>query len=164
MRCWSSAGTQKPCGLPCSPGVYAPPRSMFSRHVFLTLFRDGSKILTSSDDGSARLWSVESGQQLKVFQGHSKKLCCATFSNDETMVLTCSEATPVHPRSTRVWSRDSGELLVDADKTAAESTSRHMSQGAVGCESVFSPDGLHVVRQRPAAFCPTQPFTLFLAF
>ena len=125
--------------------------------------RDGSKILTSSDDGSARLWSVESGQQLKVFQGHSKKLCCATFSHDETMVLTCSEATPVHPRSTRVWSRDSGELLVDADKTAAESTCRHLSQGAVGCESVFSPDGLHVVRQRPAAFSQPNPLTRFFS-
>jgi WD40 repeat protein len=114
--------------------------------IFQAYFRDGSKILTSSDDGSARLWSVESGQQIQEFKGHSKKLCSASFSNDGMKVLTCSEVTPVHPRTTRVWSCDSGELLLDADKTTAESTSHHLSQRPWGCESVFSPDGLHVVR------------------
>jgi hypothetical protein len=109
--------------------------------------RDGSKILTSSDDGSARLWSVESGQQLHEFKGHSKKLCSASFSSDDSKLLTCSEVTPVHPRATRVWCCDSGRLLLDTHATAAESTSRHLSQRPSGCESVFSPDGLHVVRQ-----------------
>jgi WD40 repeat protein len=115
---------------------------------FEKFFRDGSKVLTSSDDGSARLWSVESGQQIKEFKGHSKKLCAASFSNDGTKVLTCSEVTPVHPRTTRVWSCDSGELLLDADKTTAESTTHNLSPRPWGCESVFSPDGLHVVRFR----------------
>ena len=116
--------------------------------------RDGSKILTSSDDGSARLWSAQSGQQLHEFKGHSKKLCAASFSPDDTKVLTCSEVTPVHPRATRVWCCDSGRLLLDAGSTAAESASRHLSQWPWSCESVFSPDGLHVVRRpRPPSPC-----------
>jgi WD40 repeat protein len=113
-------------------------------------FSDDGKVLTSSEDGSARLWLVESGRQIKEFKGHSKKLCSASFSPDDAKVLTCSEATPVHPCSTRVWSCDTGELLLDADKTAAESTSRQSAQRPWGCESMFSPDGLHVVRRRSA--------------
>jgi hypothetical protein len=38
-----------------------------------------------------------------------------------------------------------------------------LSQGAGGCESVFSPDGLHVVRQRPAAFSQPNPLTRFFS-
>jgi WD40 repeat protein len=60
--------------------------------LFWTFFqaysRDGSKILTSSDDGSARLWSVETGEQFKEFKGHSKKLCSASFSNDGTKLFS----------------------------------------------------------------------------
>ena len=122
--------------------------------VLPTLFcRDGSKILTSSDDGSARLWSVESGEQIKEFKGHSKKLSSASFSPDDLKVLTCSEVSPVHPRTTRIWSCDSGQLLLDADKTKADSVSRHLSR-PWGCESVFSPDGLHVVCAPCGPHCP----------
>ena len=128
MRCWSSAGTQKPCGPPCSPGVYAPPRSMFSRHVFLTLFRDGSKILTSSDDGSARLWSSETGFELTkiVFEimdeaarsnvlsqlqsssaPNDAPVAGAALSFDNTLIATCSSL----DHSVRVWDSKTGQTI-----------------------------------------------------
>ena len=47
--------------------------------------------LTSSYDNTARLWDVETGQQIRVFKGHSWWVWSAAFSPDESHVVTASQ-------------------------------------------------------------------------
>ncbi|MGE0609512.1 MAG: protein kinase [Pirellulales bacterium] len=53
--------------------------------------RDGKKLLTSSYDKTARLWDVETGEELRVFRGHHWWVWAAIFSPDEKRVITASQ-------------------------------------------------------------------------
>lgn len=50
---------------------------------------DGERILTSSEDGSARLWSAGNTQALVILM-HRGRVSSAEFNRDETRVLTAS--------------------------------------------------------------------------
>ena len=52
---------------------------------------DGRRVLTASDDKTARLWEAESGKLLATFQGHTGRVNSAVFSPDGRRVLTASE-------------------------------------------------------------------------
>ena len=43
---------------------------------------DGAKVVTASDDRTARLWDAVSGQELAVLQGHEDWVWSAAFSPD----------------------------------------------------------------------------------
>jgi WD40 repeat protein len=43
---------------------------------------DGKTAITTSDDGSARLWEVASGRELRVLHGHEAPVVSAQFSAD----------------------------------------------------------------------------------
>jgi len=66
---------------------------------------DGSKIVTASEDGTARVWSSATGEQLASFAGGGS-VRRATFSIDGRRVLTCSD-----DRKERVWELETGTLL-----------------------------------------------------
>lgn len=99
-----------------------------NRHCFLTLLRDGSKILTSSDDGSARLWSSDTGFELTkiVFEvmdeaarsnvlsqlqsgavSHEAPAAGAALSPDNALIATCSSL----DHSIRVWNATTGRAV-----------------------------------------------------
>jgi WD40 repeat protein len=50
---------------------------------------DGQRILTWSEDGTARLWSATNSQCIILF-GHTADVTAASFNRDETRVLTAS--------------------------------------------------------------------------
>jgi len=50
----------------------------------------GKYALTGSQDHTARLWDVVSGQQLRVFTGHADSVPGVAFSPDGKLVLTSS--------------------------------------------------------------------------
>jgi WD40 repeat protein len=52
--------------------------------------RDGRYIVTSSYDGTARVWDVASGHEVDVLRGHERALASAVFSPDGTQVITAS--------------------------------------------------------------------------
>ena len=52
---------------------------------------DGRQVLTGSDDKTAILWDVATGQELRTFQGHSGYVNCVAFSPDGRQVLTGSD-------------------------------------------------------------------------
>src|SRR5262249_28235438 len=55
-----------------------------------TFAPDGRHVLTTSDDGTARLWGAENGNQVAVFEGHVEPVRVAAFSPDGRLLVTAS--------------------------------------------------------------------------
>jgi len=49
-----------------------------------------STIIAAYDDGSVRIWDVESGQEIYKVQEHKKQINSLQFSHDRTMIITAS--------------------------------------------------------------------------
>ena len=67
---------------------------------------DGRRVLTASEDRTARLWEADSGKLLTTFQGHTDMVKSAVFSPDGRRVLTAS-----WDKTARLWEAESGKLL-----------------------------------------------------
>ena len=89
---------------------------------------DGSRILTGSDDGTARLWDPKTGRQLMVLQVSRYIVADALYSHDGREIVTASR-----DGTGRVWDAHTGRLL------AVLRSRPHMQTGA------FSPDRSRVV-------------------
>ena len=55
--------------------------------------RDGSRVVTASKDGDARIWDARTGRSLKVLSGHGGTVFDASFSPDGRWVVTGGPAT-----------------------------------------------------------------------
>ncbi|MGI6458328.1 MAG: WD40 repeat domain-containing protein [bacterium] len=69
--------------------------------------KDGTKILSGSDDNTAKLWDALSGEVLMTFSGHADWVKSVAFSPDENTVLTGSD-----DGTARLWDIHTGEELV----------------------------------------------------
>jgi WD40 repeat protein len=67
---------------------------------------DGKLVLTSSDNGTVRLWSSGTGECLTVLQGHDECAVLSTFSTDGTSIMTHAPLVP-----TKFWRCDTGECV-----------------------------------------------------
>jgi GTPase SAR1 family protein len=67
---------------------------------------DGIYALSGSDDRTLRLWDVESGRCLRVFEGHSDIVWSVAFSGDSRLALSGSA-----DRTLRLWDVESGRCL-----------------------------------------------------
>ena len=66
---------------------------------------DGTLVLTSAGDGSARIWSVETGAELlKLY--HGRHVLCGRFSSDGSRILTVCAGGAV-----RLWDARNGDLI-----------------------------------------------------
>jgi WD40 repeat protein len=72
---------------------------------------DGRFILTASDDRTARVWDVTTGQEVSVLRGHRKGLLSAAFSPDGSRMVTAGD-----DRTARVWDAGMGQGFVDLGK------------------------------------------------
>jgi WD40 repeat protein len=68
--------------------------------------KDQHYILTASDDRTARLWDVDSGRTIRVFEGHTASVNSAVFSSDGGLVLTASD-----DKTIRIWDAKTGHEL-----------------------------------------------------
>src|SRR6266516_735107 len=67
---------------------------------------DGKRVVTASDDKTARIWDARSGKSLAVLRGHTDAVVSAAFSPDGKRVVTASE-----DYTARVWDARSGTSL-----------------------------------------------------
>jgi hypothetical protein len=68
---------------------------------------DGTRIITGSDDGTARLWNVETGEQLAVFKRLKGKIRSVAVSADGSRVVTGGD----DAAAARLWDAMSGTEL-----------------------------------------------------
>ncbi|WP_399067977.1 WD40 repeat domain-containing protein, partial [Streptomyces winkii] len=66
---------------------------------------DGDSLATGSDDGTARLWGVESGKVRATFKGHKDGVSSVAFSPDGDSLATGSD-----DGTARLWGVESGKV------------------------------------------------------
>jgi WD40 repeat protein len=98
---------------------------------------DGTRIVSASNDGSARVWDVTSGEQIAIADGHTEQAYTAAFSPDGTQVVSGSDV------GAQVWNAATGAPV------AVLTTHRgHLVRATIGTARVssaaFNPDGTHI--------------------
>jgi WD40 repeat protein len=51
---------------------------------------DGKRVVTASDDGTARIWDAESGREIAVLKGHALLMSSGAFSGDGKRLVTAA--------------------------------------------------------------------------
>jgi len=90
---------------------------------------DGTRIVTASFDGTARIWDARSGAQLALFSGHGVAMYSAFYSPDGTRIVTASD-----DKIATVWDANSGARLAVLS-----------GHGERIRSAAFSPDGTRIV-------------------
>jgi WD40 repeat protein/energy-coupling factor transporter ATP-binding protein EcfA2 len=67
---------------------------------------DGQLVVTASEDGTARLWEVETGKEITVLSGHEGEVHLASFNPKGQLVVTASE-----DGTARLWEVETGEEI-----------------------------------------------------
>ncbi|HMV28894.1 MAG TPA: WD40 repeat domain-containing protein, partial [Anaerolineales bacterium] len=89
---------------------------------------DGSTIVTTGDDQTAKLWNAATGEKILTFNGHTNTVSGAAFSSDGTRLVTSG-----HDRHAKIWDVATGKELFDISGHNRDITSVS-----------FSPDGQHI--------------------
>ena len=89
---------------------------------------DGTRIVTASDDRTARVWNAATGEVIAVLKGHNKIVWSAAFDRGGARVITGSE-----DKTARIWNAETGVLLA-----ALRGHDKAVN------DAVFSPDGAHI--------------------
>ena len=132
----------------CSRDI--PPNIVLQGHterLFHIAFSPNSKqIVTTSADGTARIWCAESGKELKKLEGNMKDVFIAKFSLDGKIVVTVDGEWGSRQRiedpvtnTVRIWDTGSGKELLKLE-----------GQMFIGEDPHFSPDGKTIVTQTGA--------------
>ncbi len=90
---------------------------------------DGQRIITASDDNSARIWDAQSGNEISQLTGHSSLVLSAAFSPDGQRIITAS-----HDNSARIWDAQSGNEISQLTGHSSSINS-----------AAFSPDGQRII-------------------
>lgn len=89
----------------------------------------GSEVLTGSKDGTAKVWSVSSGECLQTLVGHEGNVYSASFSPDGQKIVTAAE-----DGTAKMWGAVGGECLGTLD-----------GHDGIVRSAVYSPDGREVL-------------------
>ena len=90
---------------------------------------DGRRIVTASNDKSARVWDAATGRQLAVLSGHDQEVRTAAFSPDGRRIVTASA-----DQTARIWDAATARPL--------DVLSGHADRV---WSAAFSPDGRRIV-------------------
>ena len=67
---------------------------------------DGLKLVTASDDGTARIWDASTGKPIVTLKGHAGPVIAARFSAEAILVATAGK-----DKTVKLWNADTGQLL-----------------------------------------------------
>ncbi|MEL6456605.1 MAG: hypothetical protein AAFQ40_18065, partial [Cyanobacteria bacterium J06623_5] len=67
---------------------------------------DSSRIVTASDNSTARVWDSQTGQLIQALEGHQGRVINASFSEDGRRIVTASSDS-----TARVWDSQTGQLI-----------------------------------------------------
>ena len=107
---------------------------------------DGRRIVTASDDRTARVWDVQTGEEIAALREHTAPVRSAVFSPDGLRVVSTQMAQrsgDVTSDNNTVTSNDSIALLWDA--LSGRVIRRFEGHGAQVYDATFSPDGKRIV-------------------
>ena len=68
---------------------------------------DGRRLITGSEDKTAKLWDIKTDRRLEVFKGHTGSVNAVAVTPDGTKLITASFDCTV-----KFWDLETGELLV----------------------------------------------------
>ncbi len=98
---------------------------------------DGTRIVTASvglgKDNTSRVWDAQTGQAIRILQGHEYSVNSAAYSPDGTRIVTASGGLGGKDNTARVWDALTGEQLAIFPHEDSVNSAR------------FSPDGLQIV-------------------
>ena len=81
----------------------------------LSFDADGQRLISGSNDQTARIWNVRTGKSEQVLKGHTKEIYGVTFSPDGRCWATAS-----HDKTAAVWNVATGQRLATLSGHAAE--------------------------------------------
>ena len=90
---------------------------------------DGRRIVTASDDKTARIWDAATGAQLAVLSGHNDVVDSAAYSPDGRRIVTASD-----DKTARIWDAATGAQLAVLS-----------GHGDAVDSAAYSPDGRRIV-------------------
>ena len=90
---------------------------------------DGTRIVTASNDKTARIWDARTGMELQVLSGHSDYVNCAAYSPDGSRIVTVSI-----DKTARIWDARTGAQLTVL-----------LGHGDSVSSAAYSPDGTRIV-------------------
>jgi dipeptidyl aminopeptidase/acylaminoacyl peptidase len=90
---------------------------------------DGRRVITASDDSTARIWDSNTRRELMTLSGHTQAVEGAAFTPDGKLIVTASS-----DKTVRLWDASTGKQLRELDGHT----------GKVNW-AMFSPDGHRVV-------------------
>jgi RNA polymerase sigma factor (sigma-70 family) len=108
-----------------------PPQKLPGRRDIrsVTFSPDGKHALSAGWDRAVRLWDLETGEEIKRFDGHTERVYTVAFSPDGKRAVSCSEDETI-----RLWDVEKGEEIKKLEG--------HTGQVFV---ATFSPDGKRVI-------------------
>src|SRR5262249_19041538 len=68
---------------------------------------DGTRVVTGSSDGTAKVWDAKTGALVFTLKGHTDGVTSASFSGDGTRLVTGSE-----DGTAKVWDAKTGALVL----------------------------------------------------
>src|SRR5262249_40112118 len=122
----------------------------------LDVTRDGKLMLTGGEDGTVRLWDIETGKEIRRFPGHSGKVRAVAFSADGKQAAS---GTILGDSTLRIWDVETGKELSKYTVVAKPAqrdrgivnvqTGGIIKTGGFGGFGGFAPGGLIVGRFPP---------------